>query len=947
MAITFTDRAAREMREKIRRRCYQRLAAATGSDAAYWAALLRALDNARISTIHSFCAALLRSRAVEAGLDPQFAVLEQAQAETLLSEAVDDEMRRLVSAQDETTLGLAVEYGLDDLRDMVRRLVAAGTPDELRGGWPFRRWNWSTVGRDSLRPSGRGWGPSWPPRRRRRRSSRFCRITCLRTARCRSAASGCWRRCLRLAELPADDSLRELLEEVVDHARVQGGGGARAWPSAEIYATFRDAAEQLREEVRKLSVTASFEPRAAEPAAVLGLQLLQLADGVRRVYDRRKAELRVLDFNDLIVRARALLAHGAEGELARQLGSHITLLLVDEFQDTDPLQVELVKALCGEGLAAGKLFFVGDYKQSIYRFRGADPQVFSELRKRTPPDGRQSLSVNFRSQPAILEFVNALFRDELGEGYEPLHAVRASRPPAGCRVSLGASVATGGRPSTDDLRGAEAEWIARRIRALVDDGQPVVWDADAAAAGSPAARPARLGDIALLLRALTSVEKYEAALRKYEIDYYLVGGRAFYAQQEIFDLMNLLRALDSATDVVSLIGALRSPFFSLADETIFWLAQHPLGIAGGLFAERCHDAIAPEERQRVAFAARTIARLRQCKDRLRICELIELALELTGYDAILLNEFLGDRKLANLLKLEEQARGFQHGDFLGLADFIAQLSEFVVRQPDEPLAATHSEDTDVVRLMSVHQSKGLEFPIVFVPDMNRSPHNAPPRVHLDARLGPLARPPRTDDQPCAACGFDLWQYVEKAEEAAEMNRLLYVATTRTADYLVLSSGVDNAVEARSPWMQLLARKFDPASGRFIGHLPPGDRMPEVTVTDREPPRVNRRARTVRADQDRRTRRAIGDGRSARHGAPLCRAGRGRPAGCARSIRSRGCRAGCIASSSGSTRGRTAVRIRLIARIGIAGARRAGSAGFQASGGRGGSWSTVRRAAAAG
>ena len=626
---------------------------------------------------------------------------------------------------------------------------------------------------------------------------------------------------------------------------MQHAGGAAAWSSPETYATFRDAATELRETAKKLLDVGEFSPVAALPAAQLGTQLLKLADGVRRTYDRRKAELRVLDFNDLLARARALLVGGVHGDLARQLGAHITLLLVDEFQDTDPLQVELVTALCGEGLAAGKLFFVGDYKQSIYRFRGADPHVFRDLRRRTPSEGQQSLSRNFRSQPAILEFVNALFWDELGEDYQPLRAHRQQVSPRPAVEFLWAPAAGDGRPSADELRSEEAEWIARRIRALVDDGEPLVWDADGAAANRPTARPARLGDIALLFRALTSVDVYEAALRKYDIDYYLVGGRAFYAQQEIFDLLNLFRALHSATDVVSLVGALRSPFFSLADETIFWLAQHPLGVAGGLFAGDYSAAIAPEQRDGAAFAARTIGRLRECKDRLRICELIELALSLTGYDAILLNEFLGERKLANLLKLEEQARSFQRGDFLTLADFIAQLSEFVVRQPDEPLAATHSEDTDVVRLMTVHQSKGLEFPIVIVPDMSRPAKNQAPSVQLDARLGPLARAPATDERPPAACGYDLWQYVEAAEDDAEMSRLLYVATTRAADYLILSSGVSNVGEAKSPWMQLVARHFDLVSGQYIGQLPLDEPEPAVRVTSQRPRRGRSRAPRVK------------------------------------------------------------------------------------------------------
>ncbi len=847
VAITFTDRAAREMRDRIRRRCYERLHSANSADADYWTRLLRALDSARISTIHAFCASLLRSRAVEAGLDPQFAVLEQPQADTLLSEAVDDEVRRLISERDESTIELAVQFGLDGLRAMVRQFVLEATPQLLD--------QWLEVSPESLvdrwveffaelKPTLAAQVANSPEARRIREI--FADFVPAhagmrdRRAELLDVLDG-------LAEFSPGASLPGLLEALSKTARVQGGGGPNAWPSRESYESFRDSAANLRELAKGLSGVAAFDPDAARPAAELGTCLLHLASGVYRAYGARKTELRVLDFGDLLVRARALLVGDAQAGVAQQLGDKITLLLVDEFQDTDPLQVELVEALCGEGLETGKLFFVGDHKQSIYRFRGANPHVFAALRERSPPEGRQNLTQNFRSQPAILEFVNGLFWHDLGDDYQPLRANRTQVTPQPAVEFLWAPNPNGNRESADQIRAREAEWLARRLRAILDSGEPLVWDATATT-GSPATRPARLGDIAILLRALTNVEAYEAALRKYEIDYYLVGGHAFYAQQEIYDLLNLLRTLNSAADVVSLVGVLRSPFFSLADETIFWLAQHPAGIPGGLFSKAFPETMSPAEQRQAAFAARTLAHLRACKDRLRISELIELVLSLTGYDAVLLNEFLGERKLANLLKLQEQARSFQRGDFLGLADFIAQLSEFVVRQPDEPLAATHSEDTNVVRLMSVHQAKGLEFPIVVVPDLNRMPHGGANRVHFDVRLGPLARVPENEDESRAASGYDLWRFAERIEEAAESNRLLYVATTRAADYLILSAGVNALGDERAPWMQLLGRRFDLINGQFVGELPSDEPRPVVRVTSVEPPKPKRGSqRTSRVD----------------------------------------------------------------------------------------------------
>lgn len=842
VAITFTDRAAREMRDRIRRRCYERLQTCAESDAGYWAMLLRTLDNARINTIHGFCASLLRSRAVEAGLDPQFTVLEQAQAESLLSEAVDESLRERIAAEDETTLALAVQFNLDGMRGMIRQLVLDANPQLLekwRDATPDQLLSCWQEAFESLRPQVAAQVLDAS-------STRLMRSVLQENIPTHAEMAVRREKVLNALESlhrdRGDGPLADQLRTILENAKVQGGGRANTWPDAEAYALFRDSATEVRKLVEPLVELAGFNAASARRTAELGVQLLGLAAQIYERYQQRKQELRVLDFDDLLVRARALLVEGDGPALARQLSHGITLLLVDEFQDTDPLQVDLVKALCGEELSDGKLFFVGDFKQSIYRFRGAKPHVFSELRSETPESGRLSLSRNFRSQPAIINFVNALFADELAD-YEPLVANRTQVAPEPAIEFLWAP-SSGNKEPLGEMRAREADWIARRLRELIDANAPIVRiERD----GKPTTRAVEPGDVVILLRTLSDVDVYESALRKYELDYYLVGGHAFYAQQEVFDLLNLLRAVDDSEDLVSLAGVLRSPFFGLEDETLFWLAQDPRGLGGAIESHTLPDAVSEQQRQQVQLARRTLADLRACKDRLRVSELIERALDHTGYDAILLREFLGSRKLANLLKLQEQARSFQRGDFLGLSDFIVRLSDFVSRQPDEALAATHSEDTNVVRLMTVHQSKGLEFPLVVVPDLNRKPNNTAPSTHLHERLGPVLRATADEDGSRPVSGHDLWQYIERAEEEAESSRLLYVATTRAADYLILSGAVKNVGEGTTPWMKLLGRRFDLVTGRYLGRELPFDQRPSVCVTSVAPPEFKQRGHSRRAE----------------------------------------------------------------------------------------------------
>jgi ATP-dependent helicase/nuclease subunit A len=870
VAITFTERAAREMRDRIREKCRDRLIKCPEGEVEHWLALLRELDTARISTIHSFCGSLLRSHAVEAGLDPRFRVLEQAQADTLLNELIDDQLRDKLAVPDEAILDLTVLYGLRGLGEMIAELLAR------RQEIDWTHWRTITAGELTAKWQDYFRSKALPRMLRLIADSPEAKIV-LEIADQNPSSHPVMKEHLAylLDNLPKLAEFADLpfaLAELRKATMIRGAGTKKHWSSEGLYERYCKAVKALRETIDDFADRISFDPEAALPAAEIGLQLLNLADGVNQAYENKKQDLGVLDFNDLLIHAKRLLVGPRSSLLRKNWAAHLQLLLVDEFQDTDPLQVELVMALCDNEVGGGKLFFVGDFKQSIYRFRGADPGVFRRLREKIPPRGQLPLSLNFRSQPAILDFVNALFGEEF-QDYEPLCADKPQVSPTPAVEFLWAAEAENGPLSlrerarvravdptktadsdpSDSLpsdplsiaqasflktadeesgrdqtpaerrRRREADWIARRIRSMLDSGEKIVWDQEASKEGKPATRAVRPGDITLLFRALTDVEYYEEALRRHGIDYYLVGGHAFYAQQEVFDLLNLLRALESPCDELSLLGLLRSPFFNLLDETIFWLARHPDGLFAGLFSESPPAEIEKEQKKRVEFAAKTLGDLRAMKDRVPIAGLITEAIDRTAYDAVLLAEFLGERKLANLYKLIEQARNFDQSGIFTLSDFITQLAEFVARQPDEPLAATQSETMDVVRLMTIHQAKGLEFPVVIVPDIGRMQRGPGASAAFTSELGPMVK----DDE--STVGYHLFSLAEREEAEAEIVRLLYVACTRAADYLVLSSGLDKPGEIKGPWMELLSRRFDIISGQRVQADSP-DQLVKVTIS---------------------------------------------------------------------------------------------------------------------
>ncbi len=828
VAITFTERAAREMRDRIRKACQSRLLSADDEDEAnYWLSVVRDLESARIMTIHAFCGALLRSHAVEAGLDPHFRVLDQVQSAALFTEVIDDHLREALAERRPAIMELVTVYGLDSLRGMVRGLLgqrdrvdfahwASQTPPNLVAHWAeFHRTRVVPLAIERFAASPHAAQLLAVLRDYQSRHK-------VMQARCDYLQD----MLPRLTSLPNPAGELDTLRE---NCRVQGGGTKKDWPNEEIYARVKDLLTAIRADIVSLQQSLTFDAAAALPAAELGLHLLAVTEPIAAEFANRKQQLSSLDFDDLLILARELLCPPHREELRKRIAGGIQALLIDEFQDTDPLQVDLVRALCADQhittakpqpdeqgnpppvpFSAPKLFFVGDFKQSIYRFRRADPRVFRQLRGETPNRGRLPLTLNFRSQQQILTFVNSLFSGVFQPEYEPLESHRGQLQPEPCIEFLWApgEVPRESRPS---LRAREAEWIACRLRQLLDEGCPLVYE-QPANGGDPALRPLKQGDIAILFRALSDVAIYEQALQRQGIDYYLVGGHAFYAQQEIFDLLNLLRALAFPGDLVSLVGALRSPFFALSDETIFWLSRHPKGVAAGLLDEARPAQLNAPQTERVNFAAQVLQQLRAKKDRICVAELIQAALDLTGYDAVLLAEFLGERKLANLRKLIDLARAFDRSGVLTLADFITQLSDFVAKQPDEPLAATHPESMDVVRLMTIHQSKGLEFPLVVVPDLERHLQGGGGSVAFDPELGPLVRKPGDK----AIVGFDFFSQVEQVEEQAERSRLLYVATTRAADYLILSSGVSQiGCQGGSPWLKLLEKNYDLWTGTYL------------------------------------------------------------------------------------------------------------------------------------
>ncbi len=599
-------------------------------------------------------------------------------------------------------------------------------------------------------------------------------------------------------------------------------------------------------------------------------ELARLVGEAEARYAALKAAARTVDFDDLLLRARDLLR--GDAALLVELRGRFRALLVDEYQDVNPVQQEVLELLAaggaepvapGAGAHGPVLVAVGDLKQSIYRFRGADVAVFARLIRRLEAGAGRvlHLSDNHRSAPAVLDLVNEVF-------------ARALQPPAGApprddeiaftdRDRLVPTRGEAARPACELLvdpdpgaaaerRAREAAAIAARIGALVS-GVAGVEVRERTAGGERPRRP-RAGDVAILFRRLTQIAPYERALRAAGIPYRLARGGGFYQAPEVRDAGELLATLADPGDALAWAALLRSPACAVSDGALFLLSRVGLGRLHALPAEALAEevarvagpgAIAPPEWARLRRLLSVHRELAALRDRLSLPDLLARAVEALDLDAALLAAPDGERRAVNLEKLLGLAARFA-GDGGGPGDLARHLRTLAASPPREPEAEL--EAGSAVALLSVHQAKGLEWPIAFVPDLGARPRADTRRALLDrgGRLcAALLDPVR--EEALDTAGLRAARDDDRRAAAAESRRLLYVALTRARDLLVLSGEASGAeswrgmVEAALAARPDLARRVPVAEAATAAAGPPLEAGPPAAEPLAPPPSAPRLA----------------------------------------------------------------------------------------------------------
>jgi ATP-dependent helicase/nuclease subunit A len=529
------------------------------------------------------------------------------------------------------------------------------------------------------------------------------------------------------------------------------------------------------------------EQAALDEAAIRDRVLLQeLLTRFAAAYAEAKARESALDFEDLQLHARNLLR---DNEAIREReGLRFRSIMVDEFQDTNALQCELVELL---RVPDAELFFVGDEFQSIYGFRHADVGVFRE--RRAQAKQLLPLTRNYRSRAEVLAAVNELFGAHFGDEFQPLHAGADFPDPVfGHPVELLVTEKASYKDSGVHWRRGEARSVARRVRELVDNG---------------AATP---GEIVLLFAAGTDAEWYEDELRKAGLPTYRATGKGYFGQQQVADLLAYLRLLQNRYDDRALLSVLASPFVGLSNDALALLrrAASKRPLFAGLERTVPPGLSQRDERLLLAFRQR-YDRLCTVVPRLSLERLCERIVSEHDYDLAVLAQWDGRRRYANMRKLARLARSYEElrgPDIEGFVRFVAEQEAVGARELE---AVAEEEGADVVRLLTIHAAKGLEFKVVIVADAGRD--KAPPSPDeilalSDGRFGFRVADPVTTKRR-GAFDYDEVREARRTEEHAEKLRLYYVAMTRAKERLIVSGSIDRekAADATTPIGWVLGR----------------------------------------------------------------------------------------------------------------------------------------------
>ena len=764
-AITFTEKAASEMKDRLFGRIEELLEGKdlSGEERSRLEIARDDLERAQISTIHAFAAAILREFPLEAVIDPDFQQLDAFDASIFEDECFGEFLGHADRKHEEA----------------LRKLMPLGRPafciEMLREltFYHYHNRSSSVLGGifDEAAPAG---GTAAVPERldpaahRERLVSSALRLMDLARSNCISHDDA------GFDEITAFfDEVQHLgpLEGLSLAARIlavqppKAKGNQNNWNPSESC--------KLQKSLCK-EIAAVHEEYCATYMDDLRDTLSGWCDDFVEFADMKKKRGGVLDFDDLLIGVRRLLENSSALETLRRRYRYI---LVDEFQDTDPLQAEIIMLLAGRPGSSGidpepgRLFVVGDPKQSIYRFRRADVEIYELVKEAISGAGSiLNITQNFRSVPGVIDWVNHAFSGLIKKPddgrympqYEPVHAMREGDGPAVFHLDLET-----GTTKSNEFRREEGEAVARFIWDLVESGKEVLDPV------TRQKRPVRFGDIALIYRSTTGIDYYEDPLREADIPYLVEGGKLYYTRQEVRDISNAVWVIEDPFDSAALIATLRSPMFGFSDEEIFLYRR------GGGRLDYLEPEI-PEDGDFDAFreAFSLLAGLHTDRNSRGPVSTLSILLASTGYLSTSKLRVHGDQRVLNLRKAIQTARVFEE-KVLSFRHYARWMRDQDILGAAEGESPAIDEGENAVRMITIHKAKGLQFPVVILVNLVQAMRGTDRFIPRPGKM-PAMRifNRRTSDYPEVSLR-------EESMNIAETIRMLYVAATRAGDMLVV------------------------------------------------------------------------------------------------------------------------------------------------------------------
>lgn len=803
LALTYTDKAATEMLDRVRRVLLAR-------DPDHQEERMEQLSRATVTTFHSFCTRLIREFPVEMGLDPDFQIINEDDEDLLMDDAYDEILNN------------------GALKDRFHRIMYRMDPGQVRDSikYLYRRRHYATKFFSIVEEKG---VHATIEHFRLERRDAAARMLLADASACRAVEN-----LIALSELYSDgnDAGAKYLREVapllrrflaardpgdrsecfieIYAKRVKKNVGSQKTFSSDDLTLLQASLETLNDVCKSLGADIFVKPLPAhmeEGLADLILSFNSIFNEFRLVVDKKKMAVGVIDFTDMLIAVHRLFTNDPEF-VRRNISTRYRYVMVDETQDTDLLQLEIIKAILGPD-GRDRLFVVGDPKQSIYLFRDVDVSMFKETREYVVDklDGEyRPLDVNHRSAPEIVNFTNALFGRLMSQDDRPwkftYERVNIADYRSSDQGSLRLLLMTC-NPDTIDRLNIEGYVVARTILESVRAGIKVYWEGGK---HLDAPRHCRFSDFAILLKTRNNLPYYERALKDLGIPYRIHKGMGFFSRPEVLDMVLLLRFLRDRSDDVALMGVLRSPYIHLSDPEIFLLNQ-----GRGIWFSRLGEA--GETSQRHKAAHEKLERWLGYSRRESLVNLMDRLIRESDICSIYGGMEKGDEMLGNLEKLVGMVRGLNAGGFAGIDEVVNTIDRRIVTETREESVQVEEESADAVKIMTVHTAKGLEFPIVILPEMDVEKFsNRTEGIFVDDRLGLGTRtidPVSMGNQPDDAMSWFVNIRGEKDNE--EFKRLFYVASTRAKDHLIMTAvpwfpPIDKPGDAKT-WFHLMTESL--------------------------------------------------------------------------------------------------------------------------------------------